>query len=70
MARGLIMLEVIGFLVWLFVTIGMTVLPFVLAGISGLGGGMGKGEKLFCVALFGLAIYSWISILSKVSIAL
>lgn len=65
------MLEVIGFLVWLFITIGMTFLPFALAAaVSGLGGGMGKGEKLFCVALFGLAIYSWISILSKVSITL
>lgn len=64
------MLEVIGFIVWVLITIGMTLLPFLLAAVSGLGGGLGKGEKILCVVLFLIAVWSWVNIFSKITINL
>lgn len=62
------MLEMIGFIVWLLFTVGLTVLPSILKALSGLSGGLSTGDKIFCVILLLLASWSWINIFERVSI--
>ena len=64
------MLEVIGFIVWLVFTIGLTAFPFLMIAISGLGGGLDKTEKVITVCVFLAAVYSWLCIFSGTTITL
>jgi hypothetical protein len=65
-----VMLEVIGFIVWLVFTVGLTAFPFLMLAASGLGGGLDKKEKVFLVCIFLGAVYNWICIFSNVNINL
>ena len=53
------MLEVIGFLVWILITLGFSAMPFAIAGFSGLAGGFKRSDAIVCLAFACLAIYSW-----------
>lgn len=64
------MLEVIGYLVWILATAGLTVLPMLLVGLSGLGGGLDKADKVVIALLWMLASYSWYNIFTSVTISI
>ena len=53
------MLEVIGFLVWILITLGFSAMPFAIAGFSGLAGGFKRSDAIVCLAFAGLSITSW-----------
>lgn len=64
------MLEIIGFLVWIVVTVGLTAFPFLLLGLSGLGGGPSKADKAGCLIVGVLAAYSWYHIFTQIEVTI
>jgi hypothetical protein len=64
------MLEVLGFVFLLLAAMGVTVLPFLMWRISGLGGGLKKFDYLICLGIFLMAIYLWTMILKVVNISI
>jgi hypothetical protein len=64
------MLEVIGFLVWIVVTIGLTAAPFFILAISALGDGSKRTEGVTCILFLCLAAFSWYHIFSSLTITL
>lgn len=67
---GGFMLEVIGFIVWVVVTVLITLYPIAILIVSDMGGGLSKLEGLFIASFLLLAGYSWYHIFSSVSINL
>tara|TARA_R110002126_G_scaffold192495_3_gene340653 strand:- start:1778 stop:1972 length:195 start_codon:yes stop_codon:yes gene_type:complete len=64
------MLEVIGFIVWVVFTLGLTFFPFIIIALSGLGGGMRKVGFVAVSVSWSLAIYSWYYIFSAITITI
>lgn len=52
-------MEIIGFLLMVLVSCGAVLLPFFLIALSGLGGGMTKGDWGICVLIWSLAASLW-----------
>jgi hypothetical protein len=62
------MLETLGFLVWILITVGLTTVPFFIVAISALGGRTSRTEDVVCVVFIVLAGYSWYNIFSSITI--
>ena len=62
------MLEVIGLIVWVLITVGLTATPFLIVAISSLGGGLPRTERFFILALLSLAAYSWYEIFQSIDV--
>jgi hypothetical protein len=62
------MLETIGFLVWIVITVGLTAAPFFILAISALGGGAKRTEGAICIIFIVLAACSWYKIFSSITI--
>jgi hypothetical protein len=62
------MLETLGFLVWILITVGLTTVPFFIVAISALGGRTSRTEDVVCVLFIVLAGYSWYNIFSSITI--
>jgi heme/copper-type cytochrome/quinol oxidase subunit 4 len=64
------MIEIIGFIVWFLLSVVLTVWPFLLIAVSGLGGGLGKYGFMYCACIWMLAAYSWYSLLSGITVSI
>ena len=64
------MLAVVGLIVWILFTIGLTVIPFAIVTVSRLGGEFHYKIVLFCLVLLCLAAFSWANIFSIVDITI
>jgi hypothetical protein len=62
------MLEILGFLVWILMTVGLTTVPFFIFAMSALGGRTSRTEDVVCVVFIVLAGYSWYNIFSSITI--
>ena len=64
------MLEVIGFLVWVLITLWLSAVPLGVIGLSALGGGVGRTEKALILIATCLALLSWYYIFTSLTISL
>ena len=64
------MLEVIGFLVWILITLGLTSVPFLIGCLAGLGGGFGRVDKVVSSVFMVLAAISWYFIFASFSVSI
>jgi hypothetical protein len=64
------MLEVIGFIVWILITLGMTAMPFVIGCLAALGGGFGRVDKVVSSVFMVLAAISWYFIFASFSVSI
>jgi hypothetical protein len=64
------MLEVIGFLVWILITLWVTAAPFAILAVSALGGGLGIEGKVLILGAICLSVVSWYYIFASLTITL
>jgi uncharacterized membrane protein len=64
------MLETIGFIVWVVITLGMTTMPFVIGCLAGLGGGFGRVDKVVSSVFMVLAAISWYFIFTSSTVSI
>jgi hypothetical protein len=64
------MLEVIGFLVWILITLWVTAAPFAILAVSALGGGLELEGKVLILGAICLSVVSWYYIFTSLTITL
>jgi hypothetical protein len=64
------MLEILGFLVWVAITIGLSIAPYFILALSALGGGVKRTEGFMILLFIVLASFSWYNIFSSLNISL
>jgi uncharacterized membrane protein len=64
------MLETIGFIVWVLITLCLTAIPFLIGCLVALGGGFGRVEKVVSLVFMCLAAVSWYFISTSLSVSI
>ena len=59
-------MEILGWIVWLLFSLGLTIFgPYIVIGVSALGGGLSKGERVFALLIFFLGAFSLYSCITS-----
>jgi uncharacterized membrane protein len=61
------MLETIGFIVWILITLSFTITPFLIGCLAGLGGGFGRVDKVISCLFICIAAVNWYFIFTSLS---
>jgi uncharacterized membrane protein len=64
------MLETIGFIVWILITLVLTSVPFLIGCLAGLGGGFGRVDKVVSCLFVCIAAISWYFIFASFSVSI
>jgi hypothetical protein len=65
------MLETIGFIVWILITLGLTAMPFLIGCFANpLAGGLLNADRVVCLVFACLAAVSWYFVFASTGISI